>query len=411
MKSSIPENLDRAATSWSDIRNVFEKGPERMIRHKRIFGIFTAVILSANIGFAQDIIENPAKPLAANADRKVELKEVLRITDESGKFYFKYPYGIAVGPDGSIFVVEQRELLQFDQAGTFTLDYFKFGQGPGEVQFVAGFVPTGQGLLVHGTPHKLLRFDTAGSFLKEDPLRAPYSRLSLAALQDGVFYFEAVEPPFDILKDSGPDIIDLRHYIYAWKEGREQLDKRGEFSIETSAFRASVGGIAMTPMCRFLVAPIGSSRLIVSHTPDYLLKIFDPESGSVAKSFRRPYKRVRYVPPDRPKGGINLGEDRGISDPRKYAADIANLFFVGGQIWAVTSTTDKAQNPLIDVFDPDGRYLDRFYLTRPAKAVRLPELPGHTVIRDGYLYVLERDEDGISAVVKYEIIDPGSAVR
>jgi hypothetical protein len=382
-----------------------------MIRHKRIFGIFVAGILSANSGLAQDIIENPSKPLAANADRKVELKEVLRITDEGGKFYFKYPYGIAVGPDGSIFVAEQRELLQFDKAGTFIRDYFKFGQGPGEVQFVAGFEPTEQGLLVHGTPHKLLRFDTAGAFVKESPLRTPYSRLSLAALQDDVFYFEAVEPPFDILNGSGPDIIALPHYLFAWKDGQDSIDKRGEFDVETSARRPSIGGISMAAMCRFLVAPIGSGRLVVSHTQDYLLKIFDPGAGSVTKSFRRPYKRVKYVPPDKPKGGINFGEGQAVSDPRKYAADIANLYFVGGQIWAVTSTTDKAQNPLIDVFDPDGRYLDRFYLTRPAKAVRLPELPGHTVIRDGYLYALERDEDGISAVVKYEIKDSGAPFR
>lgn len=41
---------------------------------------------------AQQIIENPERPRSSNAGRVRKVEEIFRITDESGEFYFRYPY-------------------------------------------------------------------------------------------------------------------------------------------------------------------------------------------------------------------------------------------------------------------------------------------------------------------------------
>ena len=83
--------------------------------------------------YSQKIVENPEKPIGKNAGRVLGLQEIWRITDEEGKFYFKRPADLRVAPDGSIFVVDEAELLKFSPHGEFVRNVFKPGQGPGEL--------------------------------------------------------------------------------------------------------------------------------------------------------------------------------------------------------------------------------------------------------------------------------------
>jgi len=66
--------------------------------------ILTSIFVFTFIILAQTIIENPEKPLNKNAGRVIQLKELMRITDEEGKFYFSSPWDIKVAKDGSIFM-------------------------------------------------------------------------------------------------------------------------------------------------------------------------------------------------------------------------------------------------------------------------------------------------------------------
>ena len=52
------------------------------------------------------VIKNPAKPAKADAGRVIAIKEVLRITDAEGDFYFKNPGRIKIAPDESIFLTD-----------------------------------------------------------------------------------------------------------------------------------------------------------------------------------------------------------------------------------------------------------------------------------------------------------------
>ena len=60
--------------------------------------LFITLLLFVSFLFqlgAQEIIENPEKPLSKNAGRVFELKEVMRIRDGHG-FYFSSPIGLKV---------------------------------------------------------------------------------------------------------------------------------------------------------------------------------------------------------------------------------------------------------------------------------------------------------------------------
>lgn len=79
---------------------------------------------------AQAIIENPDKPLRKDAGRVLKLKEVWRITDEGGQFYFRYPEDLKISSDGHIFYADEKELLKFSPDGKFIKNLYKKGQGP-----------------------------------------------------------------------------------------------------------------------------------------------------------------------------------------------------------------------------------------------------------------------------------------
>ncbi len=90
-----------------------------------------AVIVSApSPALPQAIVENPAKPKAANAGRVFTPTEVLAISDEGrSDYYFKYPQQLATAPDGSLFVIDENQLLWFGPDGAFERNLFKKGQG------------------------------------------------------------------------------------------------------------------------------------------------------------------------------------------------------------------------------------------------------------------------------------------
>ena len=88
------------------------------------------------------VFENPTKPAARDADRIVELKEVIRITDEKVGFILRNPVQIEVGPGRFHLVRKNYQLLKFDSSGKFLRDYFRKGQGPDSTVNASGLLPS-----------------------------------------------------------------------------------------------------------------------------------------------------------------------------------------------------------------------------------------------------------------------------
>ena len=110
------------------------------------------LLLACALGFGQ-IIENPSKPIAANAGRIVTLKEELRLEDTGAGFFFKNPSTIRVSPRGDIFFKDgQEQALLFDPKGRFVRNLFKRGQGPGEFTSLIDTWATPDRLYLSGVP-------------------------------------------------------------------------------------------------------------------------------------------------------------------------------------------------------------------------------------------------------------------
>ncbi len=88
----------------------------------------------------------------------------------------------------------------------------------------------------------------------------------------------------------------------------------------------------------------------------------------------------------------------------KFENDVKNVLIRDGEIWAVTSTRDKAKGILIDVFDGEGVYRDCFWLKLPEPALASIVAPGQCVLDGEFLWVVERAEDETFSIKKYRAV-------
>jgi hypothetical protein len=361
-------------------------------------------MLGGHLLTAGEVIENPAKPRAKNAGRIVVPKEVLSVSDEGrSDYYFKWPRGLRVAPDGSFFLRDENQFLQFDKDGRLERNLFKKGQGPGEMVYFSGcFLIPEHVVALASDPGKLLWFSYAGTYERETPVRQEgQAFLSPLAFLGGTFYFHSSEIP----NAAGePGVIDVPQAIVGLPEGSTDLTPVASFPIRAFVVTSGGGGArGMISINELLSVPFQAQYLALVHTSEYLLKIYDPASKAVLKEFRRAYERVKKPPEQdekkKPRVGIN-GKWYTAPD-QKYANDIANIFARKDEIWAVTSTRDKAKGILIDVFGGEGTYQDCFYLQLPEAALNSLISPSLATLAGDFLYLVTKNPDETSVIKKY----------
>ena len=359
--------------------------------------ILAAIVLCAVSSdvFSQTVIENPGVPVSKTAGRTIALKEILKITDESGEFFFKSPSSMKEGPDGSLYLRDNEQILRFDKNGKFVRNYFKKGQGPGEMTYAIGLFPTQAGLCVQASgPQKLVWFDDAGKLLKEPSVR-PKGRMSmnLLGILDAKYIFSGTEFP----RISGePQYVDNPYSLLAWTEGSDEPKVLSAFPVNSYIVTSGSGGGGMMSIASFMAVPFGSKSFVVVHTCEYLVKLFDLESNAVVRTFSRKYERVESPPPSaEDKKPVMIINNKQISNPRqKYLNDISKVIARGDKIWVVTSTKDAKKGRLIDVFDAAGKYVDAFFLNIPT---------GQYAIFGENLYTAEKLPDETYVIKKYSI--------
>lgn len=361
-------------------------------------GLGAALVLS---GSAQTI-ENPKKPKAAEAGRVIVPKETMTITDESGEFFFKYPRGLKIGPEGSIVLTDGEQILRFDKNGKFIRNYFKKGQGPGEMIQVDSYeVFRDGGLAVHAyTPSKMIWFDGAGAFNKEISIISEFRRTAFQGRFDKKWIFETHDFP---RPGENPRLVELPHQLVVWDEAANKWDRL--MSFDCTVYAVSSGGAAgYVGIASFLAADLGGGRLAVSHTQEYGLKIFDVSTNKVVREFRRDYERIAPPPlkPGQKRGSIGLNNKVYEEPERKFQNDISSLQAVAGQIWVSTSTRDEKKGLLVDVFDTDGTYRDAFYLNLPQAAMARAGLLRFSPSGDA-VFTVETTPDETIVIKKYAL--------
>lgn len=348
----------------------------------------------------QNVIENPSKPLNRDSGRVVTLREIMRIQDDGNKFFFRWPGFPKTATNSMIFVKARDQFLQFDGQGNFLRNLFKKGQGPKEMMFVGNYYPIKENLLVHSTsPRKIIWFDYEGNVEKEVGIATKNLWLNFLFFYKGHYYFILQETA---MPEKREEVLDIRQELISFEEDGQTINSHAAFTTKQYIKLGNEGGRVFAGITNMLTS-LGQDRYVfIAHTSEYLVKMFDAESQSLIRSFRRDYQRVKATDEDR-KTGASIDGEMVLMPPQKYKNDIQNLHVSNDKLFVVTSTSDKKKGLLIDVFDFKGNYVDMFYLQGPEDLIKSYLNPYNAYVTDGYLYAIINEEDGAVFLIKYEL--------
>jgi hypothetical protein len=346
-------------------------------------GVLLALLAVTALASGQ-VVENPAKPKAANAGRVLKLTEVWKILDDGGEFFFKYPNSLQVADDGSIFVADADQLLKFSSEGKFQKNIHKKGQGPGEIGDDYTYYVHGRDIFIQDmNSQRLWRADFDGIFQEQINLKNKDYSGFLGVLPDGFLFLKAVWPPFE---DRTGKLMEIIHTVAL--VARDGSERRDIATFKPKRFLPPQGAMAWDSS---IIVPSPDAKLLYAfHSRDYLIEVVDLASGAVIKRFNRAYPKVPYV-----ERGWEPNFRKKYGAPKiEYEIDVNNLYPVGEHLWVEPSTDDKTKGRLFDVFDKNGRFLDSFYLGA-----------GRTLmaVREDAIFCREKNEDESIFLVKYRI--------
>ena len=355
---------------------------------KRLAYIFTVMfILSSNIP-AQAVNENPEKPLSKNAGRTVKLVEQLRITDESGVFYFRYPSDLKMAEDGHVFIADPygHNFLKFSPTGEFLKNLYKKGEGPGELQDYFYYRLSPDSIYIYDpVKRKILVIDRKGNLLSETRLETETYSSFLGIYRNWLIFMKSVWPPRDDRKTSR--LYDINMKIMQLSKDGKTSKENYVFSNQVILIASSLGGGMMSWDPFDSVLDENTGYFYVSCTRDYMIHILDLNKGEIIRTFNRKYKKIRYEMSQREKNFVKKYN----VPSKKYDADIKKLHLYKGLLWVQTSTKDEKRGIMIDVFNNKGQFLDNFYLSLDGDILS---------VQDNFVFVRKSDEEGNYVIKK-----------
>lgn len=358
--------------------------------------IFIALLMvTVNISAELKIIENYAVPQDKNAGRVLALEEIMRISDESGDFYFKRPRKIRIAPDESIFLVDKDQFLRFDKNGKFLNNQQKKGEGPGEYSFIRSYQFSGNKVIILSSqPGKIIETDMKGNLVKEQRLIDQLGANQIFGFIGDKYWFAALSYQELFKGNTGEYTLPQE---LSWSTRNEKVKKTG-ISFPLKLYVGKDGSMRIVAQPVFACDQV--STLYASDARKYLIRQVDLEKVKIIRIFTRKYTRVPYKDERSKEERDKEGPIEG--DP-EYFSDIQGLYVRKDKIWAVTSTLVKEKGVLVDVFTKEGKYKDNFYLPLPG-VTKVSHLEGETfVLYKDFLFTVESDEDGNREVVKYRI--------
>jgi hypothetical protein len=326
-----------------------------------------------------EVVSNPAMPLHKSPGRVLKVREKLRIRDIGDAFYFKGPRAPEIAPDGSVFIMEFRQLLRFSPEGEFLGNLIKPGQGPGEFEMPAGYLIEGDGVFVADmAANKVVHMTFEGRYLDERRLdqeiqvltRGWYVGLqSFRPRVSGVL----ADMPHNFVCAARPNGTAWKTYAFL---GKHYQNQNVHFPWDTPRW----------------VADAERDLVFISLSRKYGIKVLDLNAGRLIRSFGRDYPSLPYVVPPKVE---TIYAQAGVPTP-DHSDDVLELFLPDANLWVRTSTVDARKGQLFDVFSAEGDFLDSFFV--PVKGKILG-------IRGDTIFVAETAEDGTIAVVLYENLE------
>jgi hypothetical protein len=354
---------------------------------------------------SQTRIGNPARALAKNAGRVVNLEEIWRIRDDGKTAIFKGPHHLARGNDGSLYFMDYGDgehLFRYGPDGNLLSKLLKTGQGPGEVQHPSGYVLTGDRIrILAWAPPKIMELSLDGRYLGESRVEKDCRGLWFLGMAEGKIYGIRDEMFSSMaFRSSGAfTTITVLNSVYEISPDFRSWKKIYDFPVRMMIKRGA--GFRLDP----IDAAIGGSTLYIVHTAEYEVIAFDLRADRVKHAISRAYDRVRSRPQKASESEPDP-ETRGIDFPDEpYVWDIDGIHAAAGKLWVFTSVM-RPGDQQVDLFDEAGRYVDNAIFRFPPGG-RNHRARWTLLTDDGFFIIPEQEEDGLISIGKYRILDTG----
>lgn len=355
--------------------------------HALVLGLLAVISLV----WSQEMIENPEKPEHPDPGRVITLTEVLRIPSEGEGYYHNGANELDCDGQGNIYfhdfwsTNQRAHLLKFSPDGRFLGDFCRPGEGPGEVQSALDFVLGGERLFLYDyMRNKVIEMTLDGTFKREFKREGSGFSELIGKHGEWLVGMDRIYPA----ERRQSKMYDMRNIITL-------VDQDGNNEKELYTFTNRMfliglgqggGGRSWDPFN----SVIGEGRLFVCRTREYGIDVLDLDTGKITARFTRKYSRVKHESREWEREFTKKFDAPEI----KFESDIGGLLYDGSRLWVRTSTTDPDKGLLFDAFDSAGRFLDSFFVPVTGRVVQL---------REGFLYVMELDEEELPSLVKYRI--------
>lgn len=358
---------------------------------------FSAFLLQPCLSWAQKVeirnengvavIHNPKDPVPLpGVPSRIVLEEDLIIGNEKEKddYWFSFLNSIAVDESGNIYTMDPKDIRirVFDRNGKLIRAFGRKGQGPGEF--------SGPGSIQVTADAKLLVFDVLNG------------RLSVLTLDGKSIKDVPSGLPAQIVIKS-----DTKGYLYCFKIGvKENKQTQEILKCDPSLKPISTISSFERPWSRRVINPYPETyfadltkndSFIWGLSSAYEMNIVDP-NGKTLRRIIKDYDPVKITSADKQKF---LEKESSGSAPLRFEYEFpehypaVSLLLVDDRNHIYIRTYEKDGQGRIrhDVFDPEGRYVARFFL---------PENERAAVVKNDKLYCLIREsEAGVPLVKRY----------
>jgi hypothetical protein len=330
-------------------------------------------------------VSNPFKPKFEN--RALFLDEELSIGEDKGRpeYIFSGIGGLAVDEQGNIYAIDSREAVVrvFNQQGMYVRTIGRKGQGPGETQYPVFVQATAQGeLAVYDySVARMLFYSLDGTYLRQKTTPRTVMPIGQDSLGGLVAQYILAPPPL-----GGKLILKLdRDYGSEQELAREEMGKERGFDIGR-------------PTC---YAALSSSDMIIwGDSNQYALHILNL-AGELAMKITKEYNPLNITSEEeneyRQKYAEPLKAGMTISFRGKWPA--FSGLFVDDEGHIFVKTYERAgvgvNSFYYDVFNKDGVY--------ESKVVIPVNLDRSSVWKNGRVYTVERDENGLPLIKRHRV--------
>jgi hypothetical protein len=330
-------------------------------------------------------VSNPFKPKFEN--RALFLDEELSIGEDKGRpeYIFSGIGGLAVDEQGNIYAIDSREAVVrvFDHQGMYVRTIGRKGQGPGETQYPVFVQATPQGeLAVYDySVARMLFYSLDGTYLRQKTTPRPLLPIGLDSRGGLVAQYILAPPPL-----GGKLVLKLdRDYGSEQELAREEMGKERRFDIGR-------------PTC---YATLSSSDMIIwGDSNQYDLHLLNLD-GELAMKITKEYNPLNITSEEeneyRQKYAEPLKAGMTISFRGKWPAFSGLFVDEEGHIFVKTyeRAGAGANSFYYDVFNKDGVY--------ESKVVIPVNLDRNSVWKNGRVYSVEKDENGLPLIKRHRV--------